>query len=586
MRIRSRREWLFNAWLTALLLVGAVVLGNRLAKDHLRLRLDLSEEQLFAPSPVADEMLGSLEDLLQVKAFFTGDVKHGPVQLAKSRLLDQLREYEDAARGRMEVVFADPNGSSEVRLEAQRYGIEPVPLRAVQGTSELTQEVFLGLLLRYRGREAVLPFVLPQSFSYAFLAELSVLVREREISVGFLAGAGSAESVDDFGEARRLLSGRYRVRELVGLADGSAVPDDVQLVVVARPTGLHPRAAFALDQFVQRGGRLLLCLERVRIDLNALQAALVESGLESMLAAWGVEVTPELAWDQEANWLSISGVGRSQYPFWVNVGEGGMEPEVPVTGQLPGADFFWVHPLATSAVEGLAHTSLVRSSEDSWPVDAGEALETRGEGLNTRGVELLATEPGRPLDLAVAVAGRFPSAFASGAPAARDAIAESLWSDAVRRALEEGREPPAREITLTDEDVLTGGEGGTVVVLGDADWASDGKFFTARNQLLFENLVDWLCLEDELIALRAKRPRERRIVDLLAEEKERRGLPTLEGSGALALEGVDPKLLAEAEAAAERRRWLFMATATGASLLLAVGLAFGGRFLLNRGGTA
>ena len=586
MRIRSRREWLFNAWLTALLLLGIVVAANRLAKGHLRLRADLSEEQLFAPSPVAERMLGSLEDVLQVKAYFTGNVKHGPVQLAKSRLLDQLGEYEDAARGRMEVVFADPNASSEVRLEAQRYGIEPVPLRAVQGTSELTQEVFLGLLLRYRGREAVLPFVLPQSFAYSFLSELSGLLRDEEVAVGFVAGTAAAESVDDFGDARRLLAARYRVRELVGLADGDAVPGDVRLVVVARPEGLHPRAAFALDQFVQRGGRLLLCLERVRIDLNALDAALIETGVEPLLDAWGVELRDELTWDQEANWLSISGVGRTQYPFWVNVGEDGMQAELPVTGRLPGADFFWVHPLASHGADGVEALSLVRSSEDSWAVDASEALATGGSDLNTRGVELIATEPARPRDLALSLSGTFPSPFVGCPPAPRDAIAESLWREAVRGALEAGREPPPRDVPTTDEQVLSGASGGAVVVVGDADWISDGRFFTARNQLLFENLADWLCLEEDLVALRAKRPRERRIADLLLEEKERRGLPTLQGTGALALEGVDPQLLAEAEQAAERRRWLHMGAATGASLALAFLLAFAGRFALNRGAGA
>ena len=245
MALRTRRDWSLNAWLTAALLLGIVVAANRLAKGHLRLRVDLSEEQLFAPSPVAEEMLGSLTDVLQVKAYFTSRLKHGPVQIAKGRLIDQLREYEDAARGRMELVFADPADSSEVRLEAQGYGVEPVPLRAVQGTSETTQEVFLGLLLRYRGREAVLPFVLPQTFAYGFLSELSGLLQEEQRSVGFLAEEGFQASLDNFSTVRQVLSERYRVRELVGLADGDAVPEDVDLVIVARPNGLHPRTAFA-----------------------------------------------------------------------------------------------------------------------------------------------------------------------------------------------------------------------------------------------------------------------------------------------------------------------------------------------------
>ena len=150
-------------------------------------------------------------------------------------------------------------------------------------------------------------------------------------------------------------------------------------------------------------------------------------------------------------------------------------------------------------------------------------------------------------------------------------------------ALSAGLEPPPRAVERTGEEVLTGGEGGAVVVMGDADWADGEKFFTARNQLLFENLADWLMQESALVELRAALPRDRRIADFLAEEEIRRGLPALAASGALAVQGVDPKLLAEAERAAARRRWLAMCTATGGALILASALALGGRALLGGG---
>jgi ABC-type uncharacterized transport system involved in gliding motility auxiliary subunit len=586
-RMETRRAWRANAWITAVLLVASVIAANRLAKEHLRARIDLSEEQLFAQSPVAERMLGSLADVLSVKAFFTGHVKHGTVQIAKSRLLDQLGEYQDAARGRMDVVFADPNESSEARLEAQRYGIEPVPLRAVQGTAELTQEVFLGLVLRYRGREAVLPFVLPQTFAYGFLSELSGLLRDERRAVGFLSGEGTGAE-DDFADARASLAARHRVVELTDLADGAAGDgtqaelDALGLVVVARPRDLHPRAAFALDQYVQRGGNLLILAEHVHLDLAKLDAALIESGLADVLAAWGVEIGRDLVWDESSNYLSISGVGSTQYPFWINVGEDGMERSVPVAGRLPGLDLFWAHPVLDMSEDGsgIERTVLVRSSPSSWLVAPDEALQTGGAALNARGVELQATEAGRPRDLVVALSGAFPSAFAEpGAPAPRDAVADALWKDQRIAALKAGQTPPARPGATTGEPVLTGRKGGAVVVAGDADWISAGKFFTPRNRLFFENVADWLLLEDDLVELRATLPRERKIEDILAAEKAKRGLPTLAGSGALALEGIDPRLLAEAESAATRRRWILMMLATGGALVLATGLALGGRAL-------
>jgi hypothetical protein len=348
----TRRAWAFNAWLTALLLAGIAVVANRLAEQRLRLSADLSEERLFAPSPVAERLLGSLQDVLQVKAFFTGEVKHGSVQLAKSRLLDQLHEVEDAARGRIELVFADPNTSSEVRLEAERYGIQPVPLRAVQGTSELTQEVFLGLLLRYRGREAVLPFVLPQSFQYGFLSELAGLLREDHPAVGLIAGDGGPEELEDFADARKLLAARYQVRALAGLADGEPVPADVRLVVVARPHDLHPRAAFALDQHVQRGGRLLILAQRARVDLGANAVRRVETGLEPLFDAFGAPVDERLVFDQDANWLSIRAWAARSIPSGSTWAKGGWSARCPSPAGSPAPTSSGRTPSASGRCRG------------------------------------------------------------------------------------------------------------------------------------------------------------------------------------------------------------------------------------------
>ena len=42
---------------------------------------------------------------------------------------------------------------------------------------------------------------------------------------------------------------------------GREVPKDVDVLFLVRPTGLHERAVYAIDQFVQRGGRLIVCID-------------------------------------------------------------------------------------------------------------------------------------------------------------------------------------------------------------------------------------------------------------------------------------------------------------------------------------
>ena len=115
----------------------------------------------------------------------------------------------------MELTFVDPNASSEARAEAEALGIAPYPMGDVQGTSRVTQDIWLGLVLRYRGAELALPFVLPQTFEYAFLGALRKLTREQERTIGFLVRDGRS-GTDEFTSVRSLLAlARRRLRQLL-----------------------------------------------------------------------------------------------------------------------------------------------------------------------------------------------------------------------------------------------------------------------------------------------------------------------------------------------------------------------------------
>ncbi len=591
------RSWVRNAWISVGLLASIVFLGNRLARRHSGWRVDLSEDQLYAPSEIGLGMVDSLQDVLLVKVYFTGEVKLGSVQIAKRRLIDQLDELVSASAGRMSLQFADPNGSSEARVEADRLGIPSVELSAMQGTSEVTQEIFLGMALYYRGREAVVPFVLPQYFEYAFLSELRRVLRDQPVGIGFLVGDGRGVAEDPFLEARALLARRYDCKDVLDLERGESIPEDVRVLIVADPTELHPRVVFAVDQFLQAGGRALLLLDRYEVDLTRGAMNGFDTGLGDLLRAWGIRLSEGLVWDQErsntistvesvdAGGRSLRGQGvRVQYPFWPHVDQRGLDDTLPVTRRLPGADLFWASALEVESSTQMESIQLLRTSELSWILPPEEAFRLDPKQLNARGVALLAAGDGQERNLALSLYGSYESPFAEGAPAVLDEYEEVLYAQARAQALAEGREVPERELARTSEDVASLLGETQVVVVGDADWARDGKFFTDRNKMFFENIVDWLALEDELVSLRSRVARERNIVDLLAQEREELGLfsLSLEESDDATISGLEET----ARRRATRRRWTWMLAATASSLVLGavVGALVRGAMLRVPGG--
>ncbi|TAJ21977.1 MAG: hypothetical protein EPO68_03960 [Planctomycetota bacterium] len=560
----SRRAWRLALYASVLLALACVVLTHLVVRELPRPRLDGSSDQLFGLHPSTRALLARLEDVLTVEQYFTGEVRHGSVQIAKGRLLDQLRDVADAAGARIERASFDPTASSEARLAAEKEGLAAVPLRGQQGTAQVVQNVWLGLVLRYRGRTRAIPFVLPQSFEFAFAEAVADLLRDERPRIGFLVeSAGDATGAsggDGFRGARELLARRAQISEVSGLASGRAVPAELDLLVVAAPERLAPRAVFALDQYAQGGGRLLLLLERQRIDPSTASVRSYETGLEDLLRAWHVPLSRLLVWDSACNEISTRDGGaqlKLEYPLWVRVGEAGMDPTVPATGRLNGCDLFWAHAFgpepdanAPRAPPGVERVDLVASSARSWLVEPLERLAIDPQALNDQNAELLAAGTARARPLAVALRGKLPSPFAaSGAP---------------RPLLPGGAADP--NTGPTGEPVRSAERAAQIVALGDADFART-PFLTERNQILLANLVDWLVLEGELVALRARMPRERRIADFLDEERRARGLTTLAGETEFQQDESRTSAEEAAADAAAARRWMTMAAAALGTLL-------------------
>src|SRR3569623_2899238 len=94
---------------------------------------------------------------------------------------------------------------------------------------------------------------------------------------------------------REALSGNYAGR------DGqltAPIPDDVETLVLAGPANLDATAAEHVDQFVMRGGSLVVLAGRYRLaPAEGLAAEKVTTGLERRLAKWGITLGDQLVMD-------------------------------------------------------------------------------------------------------------------------------------------------------------------------------------------------------------------------------------------------------------------------------------------------
>jgi ABC-2 type transport system permease protein len=250
--------------------------------------------------------------------------------------------------------------------------------------------------------------------------------------------------------------------------------------VVARPLGLSRWDAFAIDQFLMRGGQLLFLVDGTTIpDEGPLVAVPAKTGVDSLLAHYGLRVDPDLVFDRQCGSATFStGFFRYTVPYmlWPMVSKTGFSQDSPITNQLERVVFPWVSSIDfTKDPEDFQDAEvLVRSSAQSW-------TESERLDLNPQR-DFRPTTPLGERNLAVLVGGSFTSLF-SGLPAPAPGDTAAPWS--------------GERLDVSPET--------QIVVIGSSRFIqSDYLSQYPENGTLFLNAVDWLTLGESLIGIRSR----------------------------------------------------------------------------------
>ena len=304
------------------------------------------------------------------------------------------------------------------------------------------------------------------------------VVQGTQRKVYFVQGHGekdpaSASDRAAYSEIKKSLESENFVVETLPLAQQKEVPADATVVVIAGPrTDYLDFEIEMLKAYLTRGGKVLFLLDPPdKTDAPPL------TKLIALLHEWAIDAGSDVVVD-------ASGMGRLL----------GTDASVPVAMTYPShpiTENFRVltaYPLARSmapvagGVESRFAQTIVETGPRSWSETDIKALTTTGQ------VELQADKGDKagPISIGVAV-----SAPVGAAPSGDDQPKD-----------ENARKPETR-----------------VVAIGDSDFASNVALAIQGNRDLFLNTVNWLAQQENLIAIRAREPEDRRIT-LTADEQQ------------------------------------------------------------------
>jgi gliding-associated putative ABC transporter substrate-binding component GldG len=451
----------------AVLILGILALVNFISVRVFG-RIDLTKAKVFTLSDASKRLVGSLDDRVTVKAYFTEDLP-APYNSYRRTVLDILNEYKAYSKGNLTFEFINPQGEKGEQ-SAREQGIAPTQVNVLKEDKLEVARAYFGLVFLYEDKKEVIPAVQNLgSLEYDISSAIKRLVARTKKKIGFTTGQ-QEPALSEFKTVSQMLSQQYDLVP-VDLTKREPVPADIAaLLVIAPQSKFSDSAKLALDQYLMSGGKVAFLINKMTASLQNRFAQPLDVGLDDLLDTYGVRVNGDLVRDARCATIQVM---QQQGPF--QIASQIYFPYMPIGSEfdksnsmvkdLQGITFYFVSSIDTTLVSarGLKADILVKTSKQSGRQTGFTMIDPFH-----RYTQAELAESGIPL--AVLVEGSFKSAFAGKQPA-----------------------PP-----------LTQSPNTRIVVVGDGDIVRDELRSSRDNFIFFANMIDYLADDAGLITIRSK----------------------------------------------------------------------------------
>jgi gliding-associated putative ABC transporter substrate-binding component GldG len=469
----------------ALLVLAIVVLVNVVSVGYFG-RLDLTEGRIFSLNDASKRLVGDLQDDFLVKAYFSKDLP-SPYNANAKYVQDLLQEYKAYGKRHFRFEFVDPGDDTELEREAQQHRIPPVQVQVVERDQFQSRKAYMGLVFLYKDKQETIPVVENlMGLEYEITATIKKLTSERETLpvIGFLSGHQGPD-LSQLQIVQQVLAKQYQML-MVDASDSSMIePSDVDVLIIASPrSSFSEWEKFVIDQYLMKGGRIAFLIDKVNADLQTQRAMPIALQMDDWFRNYGFHVNDDLVADlQNTGMLTIQQqegfftmMSQKPYPLIPSLRD--FDRSNTMVKDLERLSLFYVSSIDTSAAsqQGLRAEVLLRSSEASM-VQRGNYNISPTQAWNPE------TFDQGPFAVVAVVSGEFPSWF-KGKPV--PSVNDSTVADPDLQPLEQSMET-------------------RIVVVGDGEFFVDQKGGNDRDNFqFFQNMVDWLVQDEDLIAIRSR----------------------------------------------------------------------------------
>lgn len=268
-RFNSNPWFLFSQAFFIFLFLNLIV-------SKLDCKKDLSRSGRFEISESSRKIFQNLHSPLYIDAYYSSKIP-GEYKVRLDLTKELLSEIASLGKQNVILRFYDPSESAEIAKKAIEAGITPQILEKKERGSSQIRQVFLGMTLTLGTEKKTIPFAFyAEEIEYQILTTLKKMIRKPEdVKIGILSLPESLSTVFSGFENGKDTIGIFTdqiLKEEYGIVpeiriEEEEIPDSISILLWIGGGTLSEISSYRLDQFLMRGGNLILLFKSMDFRL-------------------------------------------------------------------------------------------------------------------------------------------------------------------------------------------------------------------------------------------------------------------------------------------------------------------------------
>lgn len=480
-----------DAIIKVAIIIGIIIVINVIAK-RVFTRVDLTKNNSFTLSPVSKDIVANLEDKILVKAYFSNNLPP-PYNNLRRQVQDILDDYRSYSKGNLNYEFLNPTSEgegegNELDKEAQKYGIQPVQIQAMDNDKLEVKRAYLGLVFLYGGKQEVIPVIQSaDNLEYEITNLIKKMNTVTKKKIGFVSGEGEVE-LSKLAQIKGVLDEQYETTPVDLKSSGAIDPLITTLIIMSPKSEFSESAKFKLDQFIMNGGNVAFMIDKItpNFQQQVVMGNELNTNLDDLLTSYGIKINSDLIRDIQSSAVQVqSQIGfpiSVNYPFFPVITN--IAKDNPAFKNIKSVVLTFASSLDTNFAKGknLSITPLLVTSDRSGQVKGFFFLNLEQfQNLNKTSIDTLFNQKG--YTVGAIYSGKYKSFYEN----------KEMPMDTAQGWVQFS----GSRLNESVKDVK-------LIAIGDGDFANEENKPPRENITFFVNMVDFLMDDVGLAEIRTK----------------------------------------------------------------------------------